>query len=149
MSVCVNTMCFISVSRFKMRQMVDVGVIHKQTNNNGSAYSGRRKCLHRHFCVYCTRHVHSPPLNPHPRCLPPDSGQTICSLVCLPNLTPGNFIKFFLYIFSNFFRFFLCFSFCFLVAHFRAARHFHFSHFSLAFAAAFFIILKAFSLQRK
>lgn len=99
-------MCFISVSRFKMRQMVDVGVIHKQTNNNGSAYSGRRKCLHRHFCVYCTRHVHSPPLNPPPRCLPPDSGQTICSLVCLPNLTPGNFIKFFLYIFSNFFRFF-------------------------------------------
>lgn len=30
-------MCFISVSRFKMRQMVDVGVVHKQTTTMGPA----------------------------------------------------------------------------------------------------------------
>lgn len=145
-------MCFISVSRFKMRQMVDVAVVHKQTTTMGPALTvaDESACTDTFAFIaldtYCLPCPYPYPQNTAFTSLPPwqwsDNLQP-----CLPaKFNPRQFLHSFFY---NFFRSLLRCFFFFLVAHFRAARNFHFSHFSLAFAAAFFIILEAFSLQWK
>lgn len=102
-------MCFISVSRFKMRQMVDVGVVHKQTTTMGPALTVADESACTDTFAFIALDTYSLPCPyPYPQntaftSLPPDSGQTICSLVCLPNLNPGNFYTVFFIIFFDLF----------------------------------------------
>lgn len=106
--VCANNCCFISVLLFKLRQIVDASTlsINKQQQWGQSLIHWPTKVL----AQTLLRLLHSTRTLPSLQLLLPFpySGQTICSLVCLPNLTPGNFYT----VFYNFFDFIFCFFGC-------------------------------------
>lgn len=115
--MCANNSCFISVVLFKLRQIVDASTlsINKQQQWGQSRIHWPRKVLAQTLLrlLHSTRTL-PPSSNSFSLSLSlaapstPYSGQTICSLVCLPNLTPGNFYT----VFYNFFDIIFCFFGC-------------------------------------